>query len=179
MDNIGAGFVDGLREAGHAVADELGISGCRCGDLVERAARFVDAALTVEGRVGSGRAYIRLSCSRGLLFVEVTALGAGTFDALMNNDAARVALEELRACARDSGQATTTERGPRDQFRITVVLQPGNGADFSSGCAVRPAQRHSADRPISGYPTRKARPTSGAGEQCRNHRGGEVEAIPS
>jgi hypothetical protein len=110
MDN----FVDGLREAGHAVADDLGISACRCGDLIDRAARFVDAALPAAGATRYGRAYIRLSCSRGLLFVEVTHLDPGTFDALMADDAAMLYLEELRYWAHDSGHALTIERGPRD-----------------------------------------------------------------
>ena len=137
MNKIASGFVDGLREAGHAVADDLGISACRCGDLVDRAARFVDAALTVAGGTRSGRAYIRLSCSRGLLFVEVTHLGPGTFDALMADDAAMLHLEELRKWAHDSGHALTIERGPRNQFRITAVLGPDGGADFSPACALQ------------------------------------------
>jgi len=127
-------LVDALREGGHAVADELGISACRCGDPMDRAARFIDAALNVDGGARSGRAYIRLSCSRGLLFVEVTHLGPGTFDALMGNDTARYALDELRAWARDSAQALTIERGPRDQFRITVVLEPKALTDPSPRC---------------------------------------------
>jgi hypothetical protein len=137
MNDTRPGLVDALREGGHAVVDELGISACRCGDLMDRAARFVDAALIVAGAARSGRAYIRLSCSRGLLFVEVTHLGPGTFDALMVDEAAMNALEELRAWARDSAQALTTERGPRDQFRITLVLEPGSLVDLSPGCDAR------------------------------------------
>jgi hypothetical protein len=136
MNDSRSVLVDALREGGHAVVDELGISACRCGDLLDRAARFIDAALTVAGANRSGRAYIRLSCSSGLLFVEVTRLSPGTFDALMVDDAAMNALEELRAWARESAQALRTERGPRDQFRITVVLEPGSLVD-SPGCATR------------------------------------------
>jgi hypothetical protein len=134
MNNIGSGLVDGRREGRHAVVDELGISTCRCGDLVDRATRFVDTALTVAGCATSGRASIRLSCSRGLLFVEVTHGGPGTFDALMVDHAMMNALEELRAWARDAAQALTIERGSRDEFRITVVLEPGAGAAWSDPC---------------------------------------------
>jgi hypothetical protein len=135
MHNTGVGLVDELREAGHAVADDVGISACRCGDLIDRAARFVDAVLPVADAARSGRAYIRLSCSRGLLFVEVTHLGPGTFDALMADDATMLHLEDLRNWAQGSGHALTIERGPRDQFRITAVLGPGGSSDFSPGCA--------------------------------------------
>jgi hypothetical protein len=137
MHNIGADFVDELREAGHAVADDLGISACRCGELIDRAARFVDAVLPMTGAARSGRAYIRLSCSRGLLFLEVTHLGAGTFDALMADDAAMLHLEQLRNWAQSSGHELTIERGPRDQFRITAVLGPGGGSDFPPGRALQ------------------------------------------
>ena len=136
MNDIRPGLVDALREGGHAVADELGISACRCGDLMDRAARFIDAVLT-SGGARSGRAYIRLSCSRGLLFVEVTHLRPGTFDALMGDDRAMNALEELRAWARVSAHALAIERGPRDQFRITVVLEPSSLMDSSPGCDAR------------------------------------------
>lgn len=117
-------LVDALREEGHAVVDELGISAPWCRDLINQAVRFIDAALTVTGTARAGRAYIRLSCSRKLLFVEITHLTPGTFDALTADDAAMTALGELRAWARESNQALTIERGPRDQFRITVALKP-------------------------------------------------------
>jgi hypothetical protein len=126
-------LVDALRDDGHAVVNELGISACRCGDLIDQAVRFINATLTMAGTARSGRAYIRLSCSRGLLFVEVTRLAPGTFDALMVDNAAMNALEELRAWARESAQALTIERGPRDQFRITVLLEPSSLADASPG----------------------------------------------
>ena len=136
MHNIGADFVNELRETGHAVADDLDISACRCGHLIDRAARFVDAVLPMAGAARSGHAYIRLSCSRGLLFLEVTHLGAGTFDALMADDATMLHLEEVRNWAQGSGHALTIERGPRDQFRITAVLGPGGGSDFPPGRAL-------------------------------------------
>jgi hypothetical protein len=138
MNKIRPDLVDALREGGHAVVDELGIS-CRCGDLMDRAARFIDAALTVDGTARSGRAYIRLSCSRGLLFVEVTGLAPGTFDALLVDGAAMIALEELRAWAREYAQALTIEPGPRNQFRITVVLEPGSLVDCSPSCDMHTA----------------------------------------
>src|SRR6266516_4477138 len=101
MNNLRSGFVDGLRQGGNAVVDESGISACGCDDLMERASGFVAAALAVVACAGAGRAYIRLSCSRGLLFVEVTHLSPGTFDALMGDDTAMIVLDDLRAWARD------------------------------------------------------------------------------
>jgi hypothetical protein len=124
VNGLRPGLIDALREDGHAVVDELGISDPTCRDLIDQAVRFIDAALTVTGTARSGRAYIRLSCSRGLLFVEITHLTPGTFDGLMVDNAAMAALGDLRAWARESAQALTIERGPRDQFRITVVLEP-------------------------------------------------------
>jgi hypothetical protein len=130
-------LVDALREDGHAVIDELGIFAPGCGELIDQAVRFIDAALSVAGTARSGRAYIRFSCSRRLLFVEITHLTPGTFDTVVGDDAAMNALEELRGWARDSAQALAIERGPRDQFRITVVLEPGSPADFSAGSEVQ------------------------------------------
>jgi hypothetical protein len=124
VNNLGAGVVDGVREATHAVVDELGISTCGCDELVDRATRWVDAALTVRGSARSGHASLRLSCSRGLLLVELTHDDPGTFDALMVDDATTSATEQLRAWARESGHALTIERGPRDQVLLTVVRQP-------------------------------------------------------
>ncbi len=137
MNDLRRELVDALREDGHAVVDELGISAVGCGELIDQAVRFIDAALSVTGTARSGRAYIRFSCSRGLLFVEITHLTPGTFDTLMADDAAMNILEELRAWARDSAQALAIERGPRDQFRITVVLEPGCPVDSSPGCDVQ------------------------------------------
>ena len=118
-------LVEGLREAGYAIElDGSGLWGCECVDLIDRAVSFVESALTVVGRPASGRAYIRFSCSHGRLFVEVTHLGPGTFDAVLREEAAVRALERLRAWAATSGRSLTVERGPRDQFRITVVLEP-------------------------------------------------------
>ena len=77
MNRIGTAFIDGLRVEGNAVVDELGISACECGDLMDCAVRFVDVALVLAGCPRSGRAYIRFSCSWKLLFVEVTHLGPG------------------------------------------------------------------------------------------------------
>jgi len=124
VNDLRPDLVDALRKDGHAVVDELGISAPRCRDLLDQAVRFIDVALTVSGTARSGRVYIRLSCSRGLLFVEITHLTPGTFDALMVDNAAMTALGELRAWARESAQSLTSERGPRDQFRITVLLKP-------------------------------------------------------
>jgi len=125
MSKIRSRLVGELRDEGHAVVDELGISTCECGELVERAVGFVDAALSLAGCPSSGRAYVRLSCSRGLLLVEVTLLRADTFDTVMNDDTAMTALEELRAWAGGSDRSLSIDRGPRDQFRITVVFGPG------------------------------------------------------
>jgi hypothetical protein len=125
MNKTVSGLVSGLRDEGHAVVDELGISADECGDLIDRAVTFVDAALTLAGCPRSGRAYIRLSRLRGLLCVAVTLLRADTFDMVMNDDAAMTALEELRAWASALGRSLTIDRGPRDQFRITIVLGLG------------------------------------------------------
>jgi hypothetical protein len=128
MNTFRSRLVGELRDEGHAVVDELGISACECGELVDRAFHFVDAALTLAGCPSSGHAYVRLSCSRGLLFVAVTLLRADTFDTVMNDNAAMTALEELRAWASGSDRSLTIDRGPRDQFRITVVFGLGERA---------------------------------------------------
>jgi hypothetical protein len=124
MSNDRAALVNGLRGHGHAVVDELSAWTGRRGVPVERAARFVEAALTVADRVRPGRAYVRLSVARGLVLVEVTHLEPGSFDALMVDDAAIIALEDLKVWAAEFGRGLTIERGPRDQFRVTVVFKP-------------------------------------------------------
>ena len=134
MSDGRSGLVNGLRDSGHAVVYELGISTCRCGDLLERATGFVEAALMVADRASPGRAYIRLSCSHGLLLVEITHLRPGTFAALTVDDAATIALDGLRAWSDEFGGALTIERGPRDQFRVTLVIGPG-AEDFSAVAA--------------------------------------------
>jgi hypothetical protein len=143
MKQIRSDLVDDLREGGYAVdLDMFGMSACESADLMDRAACFVDSALTVAGRPTSGRAYIRLSCSQGLLFVEVTHLGRGTFNAVMRDDAAMQALEQLRARATTSGRSLTIERGPRDQFRVTVVLEPSpSRTDRHTGVGFVPSFR--------------------------------------
>jgi hypothetical protein len=70
------------------------------------------------------------------MFVEVTRLAPGTFDAIIGDRAAMIALEELRESARVSAEALTIEPGPRNQFRITVVLEPGSLVDCSPSCDV-------------------------------------------
>ena len=125
MSNDRSALVNGLRDSGHAVVDELSTWTCRCGDPMERAAGFVEAALMVADRAPPGRAYIRLSVAQGLLLVEVTHLKPGTFDTLMVDDAAIIALEGLRAWAAEFGRGVTIERGPRDRFRVTLVFEPG------------------------------------------------------
>jgi hypothetical protein len=102
---------------------------------MERAAGFVEAALMVADRARPGRAYIRLSDAQGLLLVEVTHLTPGTFDTLMLDDAANIALEGLRAWAAAFGRGLTIERGPRDQFRLTLVFEPGTEHSRSSGAS--------------------------------------------
>jgi hypothetical protein len=125
MTMIHSNLVDGLREGGYAVdLDASGMSACASAGLVDRAADFVDSALTVAGSPTSGRAYIRFSCARERLFVEVTHLGCGTFNALLREDAAVTALEQLRAWAAMSGRSLTVDRGPRDQLRIAATFEP-------------------------------------------------------
>ena len=144
MKQIHSDLVDDLRDGGCGIdLDMFGMSACESADLMDRAACFVDSALTVAGRPTSGRAYIRLSCSQGLLFVEVTHLGRGTFNAVMRDDAAMRALEQLRARATTSGRSLAIERGPRDQFRVTVVLEPSHA---STPAASRTASATDRDR---------------------------------
>ena len=120
---IHSNVVDGLRQGGYAVdLDASGMSACDSADLVDGAADFVDSALTVAGSPTSGRAYIRFSCSRGRLFVEVTHLGCGTFDDLLREDAAVTGLEQLRAWAAMPGRSLNVDRGPRDRLRISSIL---------------------------------------------------------
>ncbi|HEU5307333.1 MAG TPA: hypothetical protein VFW97_08410 [Acidimicrobiia bacterium] len=123
MNEIHAELVDGLRVGGHAVDfHQFGVDAEQCDELIEHAARFIDAALNVAGCPASGRAYVRVSTVRGLLFVEVTHLSPGTFDVLMGEPATLDALDEIRQWATRSGRSVTIERGPRDQFRAVVSL---------------------------------------------------------
>jgi hypothetical protein len=68
--------------------------------------------------------------------VEITHLRPGTFAALVVDEAATIALDGLRAWAEEFGGALTIERGPRDQFRVTLVLRPG--AEDCSAAAAEP-----------------------------------------
>ena len=68
-------------------ADVAGGSPC-AGELLERTACFIEAALAIGGCPMSGRAYVRFSCALGQLLVEVTHLGRGTFTAVMGDAAA-------------------------------------------------------------------------------------------
>jgi len=138
MDRISSALIEELREVGCAVVDESGPSACKCGDVLDRAAAFVDAALRVAGRPTSGHAYIRLSCAQESLFVEVTHLGPGTFAAVAVDDAAGAALDELRTWARGTGRSVSVERGPRDQLRLSMVLEP----DAEVRCSPAGGRRH-------------------------------------
>jgi hypothetical protein len=140
MNKIRSDLVDELRGLGCAAVDESGASACKCGDLLDRATGFVDAALNVAGCPRSGRAYIRLSCARELLFVEVTHLDPGTFDAVVVDEGAVVAIDELRTWARGIGRSFSVERGPRDQLRISVTLGPDADVECSPGFGNRHAQ---------------------------------------
>jgi len=117
-------LIDDLRAAGYAVdADLAGSSPC-AGELLDRAACFIDAALVISGRPVSGRAYVRCSRVRGELFVEVTHLGRGTFTAVMGDAAALRALGELRSWTKACGRSLTVDRGPNDEFRVTARFDP-------------------------------------------------------
>jgi hypothetical protein len=123
MDKIGSELAEELRDVGCAVDDSC-ISACKCGKLLDRAAGFVDGALKLAGCPRSGHAYIRVSCAHQLAFVEVTHLGPGTFDALTVDEVAAAALDALRTWTLGIGRSFAVERGPRDQLRISVVLEP-------------------------------------------------------
>ena len=135
MSTDRSALVNGLRDDGHAVVDELSTCTCGCGDPMELAAGFVEAALMVADRAHSGRAYIRFSGTRGLFLVEVTHLEPGTFDAVMVDEAAMIALDGLRAWAAEFGRGLTVERGPRDQFRVTIVFEPVVGDSRHRGAS--------------------------------------------
>ena len=124
MDKIGSELAEELRDIGCAVVDDSGLSACKCGNLLNRAAGFVDGALKLAGRPRSGHAYIRLSRAHQLVFIEVTLLGPGTFDAVTVDPVAVAALAALRTWTLGVGRSFSVERGPRDQLRISVVLEP-------------------------------------------------------
>jgi len=124
MNDTHADLLHGLRNGGYAVDFHQCHDGAAdCDALIEHTARFVDAALSIAGCPASGRAYVRVSSRRGLFYVEVTHLSPGTFDVLTREPAAMDALDELRQWAVRSGRSLTVERGPRDQFRVTVMLR--------------------------------------------------------
>jgi hypothetical protein len=124
MNQTRSDLVDGLRAVGYAVDADLTAGAPCAGELLDRAACFIDAALTIAGCPVSGRAYVRCSCARGQLFVEVTHLGRGTFTAVMSDAAAMRALGELRSWAEACGRSLTIDRGPGDEFRVTALFDP-------------------------------------------------------
>src|SRR3954463_9718360 len=125
MNSIHAELVDGLQGAGHAVnVHDVGLSAAECDELLEHAARFIDAALSVAGCPTSGRAYVRVSSARGAMFVEVTHLSPGTFGVVMADSSTLEALDALRRWAERCGRSLAVERGPRDRFGATVSLMP-------------------------------------------------------
>jgi hypothetical protein len=68
-----------------------------------------------------------------VVFVEVTHLEPGTFDALTVDEDAATALDALRTWTLGIGRSFAVERGPRDQLRISVVLEPdADGQDAPS-----------------------------------------------
>src|SRR5689334_739142 len=122
MDKIRSELAEELRDVGCAVVDDSGLSACKCRNLLNRAAGFVDGALKLAGCPRSGHAYIRVSCAHQLVFIEVTHLGPGTFDAVTVDPVAVAALDALRTWTVGIGRSFSVERGPRDQLRISVVL---------------------------------------------------------
>jgi hypothetical protein len=143
-------LVDGLRAVGYAVDSDVSPTPRCAGELLDRAACFIDSALTVAGRPASGSAYIRWSCSNGVLFVEVTHLGRGTFSAVTGNAVARQALDELRSWTDRYGRSLTVDRGPRDEFRITALFEPRpNAASRRPPCRV--AELRVTRRPTEGH----------------------------
>jgi hypothetical protein len=124
MDKIGSELAEELRAVRCAVVDDSGLSACKCGNLLDRAAGFVDGALKLAGCPRSGHSYIRVSCAHQLVFIEVTHLRPGTFDALTIDPVAVAAVDALRTWTLGIGRSFSVERGPRDQLRISVVLDP-------------------------------------------------------
>jgi hypothetical protein len=102
----------------------ISVSSSRRSDAgATRSTRFVDSALAVAGNPKSGEAYVRVSGSTESLWVEVTHLSFGAHDALEHDEAALIALDDLRQEVCSRGERLTMERGPRGQLRIATVIR--------------------------------------------------------
>lgn len=120
-------LVDTLRCRGYAVHLDASCAATRA-QVATRAARFVESALAVAGNPKSGEAYVRVSGSTTSLLVEVTHLSFTAHDAFEHDDAALIALDDLRQEVCSRGDWLTMEPGPRGQLRIaTVIKTPSAG----------------------------------------------------
>jgi hypothetical protein len=115
-------LVDTLRCRGYAVHVDPSCAATRA-QVATRAARFVRSALAVAGNPKSGEAYVRVSGSTTSLLVEVTHLSFSAHDALGHDEAALIALDDLRQEVCSRGDWLTMERGPRGQLRIATVIK--------------------------------------------------------
>jgi hypothetical protein len=115
-------LVETLRCRGYALHLDASCAETRA-QVAIRATRFVDSALAVAGNPKSGEAYVRVSGSTESLWVEVTHLSFGAHDALEHDEAALIALDDLRQEVCSRGERLTMERGPRGQLRIATVIR--------------------------------------------------------
>jgi hypothetical protein len=115
-------LVDTLRCRGYALHVDASCAETRA-QVATRAARFVESALAVAGNPKSGEAYVRVSGSTNSLLVEVTHLSFSAHEALEHDEAALIALDDLRQEVCSRGERLTMERGPRGQLRIATVIK--------------------------------------------------------
>jgi hypothetical protein len=120
-------LVDTLRCRGYAVHLDSSCAATRA-ELATRVASFVESALAVVGNPKSGEAYVRVSGSTMSLLVEVTHLSFSAHRALEHDEAALIALDDLRQEVCSRGEWLTMERGPRGQLRIAAIIK-GPSAD--------------------------------------------------
>jgi hypothetical protein len=115
-------LVDRLRCRGYAVHVDSSCAETRA-QVATRVAGFVESALAVVGNPKSGEAYVRVSGSTTSLLVEVTHLSFSAHRALEHDEAALIALDDLRQEVCSRGEWFTMERGPRGQLRIAAVIK--------------------------------------------------------
>jgi hypothetical protein len=91
-------------------------------ELIDRVTSFAESALTIAGRPTSGNARLRMSDTKQLLTLEITHRDDRAFDALIHDDSAMQALDDLRQWTTRAGSTFVVARGPRDEFRIDIDL---------------------------------------------------------
>src|SRR6266700_1204084 len=125
-------LVDTLRRRGYAVQVDPSCAATRA-QPAARVARFVEWALAVAGNPKSGEAYVRVNGSTTSLLVEVTHLGFSAHDAFEHDDAALIALDDLRQEVCSLGDWLTMEREPRGQLRIATVIKTPSAGRHDNG----------------------------------------------